>query len=218
MDKQEFITALHVIATEEFRDIPNEQEFVHDYSQQFTRKINKLIKNEKQHYWYLINSIPKKIAVIFLVFIIMLSTACSVTAIREPIVRFFVETYEKFTHYFFEGDVSESIQYEYDLDMTSYGFNMIDYQKGDATIIKSYQNDQGDIIDFSQSITDQTELFVDAEKGETITEHVGELTINIYISENCLKAIWIQDSYLMQITYYGNSNTDVILEMIQTLK
>ena len=68
------------------------------FSENFENKMQKLIRAQKISYFYLINTVGKRAAVIILAIMISLTaTTFGVKAIRESVIKFITETFEKFT-------------------------------------------------------------------------------------------------------------------------
>ena len=72
------------------------------FSPAFERKMDRLIRAQRQPYYLLVNTKPKRALLSFAVVIVLLIVmVLSVSALREPVVRFIVEVYEKFTKVFY---------------------------------------------------------------------------------------------------------------------
>ena len=75
------------------------------FSEDFENKMQKLIKMQKKSYFHLINTVGKWVAVIILAIMISLTaTTFGVKAIRESVIKFITETFEKFTAVSVEDD------------------------------------------------------------------------------------------------------------------
>jgi hypothetical protein len=78
------------------------------FSPKFERKMERLLRAQKKPYYPLVNTNFKKaVLAMAVVFILMVTTVFSVSALREPVVRFFVEVYEKFSQVFFHHNEEE---------------------------------------------------------------------------------------------------------------
>lgn len=218
MTKAVLKNAFREAVSYEFRDIPHDDSKIqYEFSPEFERKIKKLIRKEKRPLWHFVNTAAKRAAVIAAVFIMLLTTACSVKAIREPTVRFLIEVYETFTEYSFEGDKSDTITKEYHLPAPE-GFTQTDYLRDDAGITTTYENEHGDIIRFSQAVTDETNLFIDGEKAEIDIIEVSSRKVHIYSHDSISVAIWIEDSYLLKLVCHGDFSEQSIIDMIEAIK
>mgnify|MGYP003303261871 CR=1 FL=1 len=107
------------------KTIPSNEELSYiTFTKDFEEKMQKLIESERKFYFYWINTVRKRVAIIILAIIISLtSVTFGVKAIREPVIRFIVETFEKFSNVVFVGDKSEEdeeIYYNFETINPSY--------------------------------------------------------------------------------------------------
>lgn len=106
--------AFDVIAREEAKDLPTPEECAHiTFSAEFEQKMQRLINKEKKPYYYLINTVGKRVAcVIVAVLLVLTSVTFGVKAIREAVIDFFVETFEKFSIVGFKDeDIPSKLDY-----------------------------------------------------------------------------------------------------------
>lgn len=101
--------ALDLYCIEFCKTLPTDEELSGiTFSEEFERKMQKLIDRQKKFYYYWFNTVGKRVAAIILVLLLSLTTITfSVRALREPVIRFIVETYEKFSNVIFVNDKSE---------------------------------------------------------------------------------------------------------------
>lgn len=218
MTKVELLNAIREAATYEFRDIPrDDSQIPHKFSAEFEYKIAKLIQKEKSFFWHFINTASKRVAVIVLVFVMLFTTACSVKAIREPIVRFLTEVYETFTQYFFEGEKTNVITEKYQISAIPTGFSEESVFETDTVITVVYQNAQNNTIHFTQSITDGTTIYLDSEKGDRKTIAVSEYEVHLYSQNGVLFAMWVHDGYYFEVVCYGDFSENHMISLIQSV-
>lgn len=68
------------------------------FSETFETKMKKLLSLQKKSYYKLINTVGKRVVIIILTLIISLTVATfSVKALREAVIEFITETFEKYT-------------------------------------------------------------------------------------------------------------------------
>ncbi len=220
MTKAELKNAFREAASYEFRDIPRDNSQIqHEFSPEFEQKIEKLIRKEKKVLWHFVNTASKRVAVIVAVFMMLFTTACSVEAIREPIVRFLIEVYETFTEYRFEGDTAETITKEYRLSIVPDGFTQTDYVEEDAVIITTYENTLGDMIRFTQSITSDTSLKIDNENNDLEIVNISGREVHLYTQDNLITAVWIEDTYLFKVSCHGDNFTKQdVIDIVEMIK
>lgn len=218
ISKSDFFDMLRDYASLEFADLPqNESDINYEFSSRFERKMKRLF-NEIDSY----SSIKRRrsyktIIAIAAAVLILLMGLMNVSAIRNPIVNFFTEKYESFVAFFFDGDLSEQIDYEYSFSELPVGFSEIQSEKDDKQIHKVYENINGDLIIFEQHITELTDHTLDNESGKSTTIILSGIEVMIYQSndEDLWVANWCDNSYFFYLTYYGCTSQ---AELINVLK
>lgn len=218
MTKVELMNAFREAATYEFRDIPRDDtQIPHKFSAEFEYKIEKLIQKEKSFFWHFVNTASKRVALIVLVFVMLLTTACSVKAIREPIVRFLTEVYETFTEYFFEGEKTSVITEKYYISAIPNGFVEESAYETDTTINIVYRSAENNMIHYTQAVTDETTIYLDTEKADSKTITISEHEVHLYAQEGVLYAMWTSSGYYFEIICYGDFSEDDIVGLIQSV-
>lgn len=169
--------ALAIIAEEEAAKLPSEEECVGvTFSEEFERKMEKLIKFQKKPYYSYVNTVGKRVACIILAVLIALTTVTfSVKALREAVIEFFVETFEKFSIVrFSEDDTSENSRIIEDYYVPTYipeGYKLqndekliskrrITYNKGNAYLyfIQSKLQSNSTYFDTENSIVQEVSV------------------------------------------------------------
>lgn len=108
MSKTDFKNAFREVVSSEFAHIPTDESSIDfTFSERFNKRMEKLIRSQKKVYYNFVNTAYKRVAILCVILLTMLTTACSVKAIREPIVNFIKQVYESFTHYSYDGDTTE---------------------------------------------------------------------------------------------------------------
>ncbi len=74
------------------------------YSEKYLKYIDRLTKQTKSPFYKYFNTIGKRVAGFAAAMLIAFSCSMTVKAIREPVVEFFANIYEKFVEIFFEED------------------------------------------------------------------------------------------------------------------
>jgi len=82
-----------------------ECDFRYEFSERFEKRMNRLIKTHKKPYYSFINTVGKRVVVSIMA---VLAATFSVKALRDPVVKFLIEVYEKFTSIVFHADDFES--------------------------------------------------------------------------------------------------------------
>ncbi len=221
VSKEEFFGILREYASKEFEHIPKcDDEIDYEFSEEFEKKIKKLIDSIGN------NKKPRKlnhrkaIAVLIAAIIVAFAGAMSVSAIREPIVDFIYKVYDGFTDLFFEGDTTNNIAYIYSLSEIPEGFVEIEQLTTDGVVYVKYENKESKkIIEFCQNITEDSSFSLDNEHGRVETVQINGQSINIYISDygNYYYAFWNVDCYYMELIYHGVTTLEEIQNLIKLI-
>lgn len=217
--KLKFDNAVREVIAMEFTDIPrNEDEIDLAFSPKFEAKMEKLIAKEKNSFWRITNTPRKRLAVILVAIMILFTTACGIDAIREPIVNFIMEVADTFYDFIYNGEVTNTISYEYQLVPVPDGFEEVSVERTDPTVIRTYIDGSGNQIVLSQNISDGTTVAIDSEKGTITTVTVNNIEAVIYEYDNVAQAIWSSDSYVFFLTYYGDIEISAMQDLISSVK
>jgi len=217
--KNEFLEALREVASSEFRQIPsNEDEIDYAFSPRFMKRMQKLFRNQKKAYWNLINTVGKRVAVIFVAAVILFATACSFKPVRESIARFFTQVYETFSSCFVEGDTVGAIERVYSLESPPEGFVQTDRFEGEAVITTTYQNERGDTIAITQMKTTENNAKLDREHIQMKSETIGACEVFISQGRGKSRIMWLQDQHYMQITSTGDVDIEVLKKIVAALQ
>ena len=219
MSKAELQKAFREAASFEFAEIPrDDMQIQYEFSAAFETKMERLLQKEKKFTWRFVNTAAKRAAVAVAVCMLLILTACSVPAIREPIVRFIVEIFDGGNVYDFEGDITDTISQKYEMTFVPDGFTLIDTFACDGGITYTYENESGKKILFDQAVTDGTSLSVDNENGTyKIIEVAGHET-HLYFRGTTSVAFWIEDVYFFQITSNDSITEETLIKMVESVE
>lgn len=197
------IKAFDVIALEEAKALPTPDECEHiTFSAEFEQKMRKLINREKKPYYYLINTVGKRVACIILAALITLtSVTFGVKAIREAVIDFFVETFEKFSIVGFKDeDIPENnkiIETYYAPTYIPEGYELVLDEKLSMYRIMEFISETGK-INFEQKLINSNDIYVDTENVEseeiTILQHKA-----LYLNKGEKVLICWNDNYYSYI-------------------
>lgn len=211
--------ALREVVSREFADIPQQENKIdYAFSDDFMRRMDKLTKAEKSRFWRMTNTIPKRVAAVFVAIMLIALTACSIPTVRAAVVDFIKETYDNCIRLFTGETGSKKISAHYVLTDLPDGFEEISTTETGTRNIVSYQNANGDQIILTQSITEDYAIFLDNENGELSEIDLSGTNVSVYESDDCTVAIWLQDSYAFHLTIYGDYDIDYIIDLVGTVQ
>ena len=219
MNRVRLNQAFREVVSMEFADIPcDEKQIQFNFSDKFTKKMEKLIECQKMPYWKYVNTVGKRIAIVAILLLSITVTALGNESVKASMLQWCEDIYEEYIRYYFEGDTTKRIEYEYQLMYVPEGFEKVYEQRDEETVIIGYENESGDYIQFEQHATVGYDFNVDNEKGEWSNILIGDEEVRVYEHPDLMYAIWIENGYSMHIMYHGCQDIKIIYEMIKEMK
>lgn len=216
---ENFNSILRELVCREYAAIPNcENEIAYEFSHDFRNKMNRMIRAQKRPIWNLSQSIPKKVAIVMLFLLLLLTTACGIPAVREAFEGFITELRNGGYEMEVEGAKTTHIEKILLPYYVPEGFTEFNKIVNEGAVILEYENEVGERIIYSQSPTCNNNIFWDAENAEISSVQINGH--NTYISSlgDTQDALWLQDNYLITITCIGDIKYEVIVEMIKNVR
>ncbi|MBR7098599.1 MAG: DUF4367 domain-containing protein [Clostridia bacterium] len=188
-------------------------------SQAYCDHMQRLIRKETHWTRPFVRNKTRKTLTLLVAATLIIASLLSVSAIREPIVKYMKTAYEKFTHFFFEEDSSE-----YDTIIeTSYAPTWIPEEYLETSVEKTlthirYKWDKNDDrIFFSQKVIGINSVHLNTEmENYTPMERNGQIYYyNESVDVYCY--IWTIDNYAFNLVCENMEKDDVlkILDSIQ---
>lgn len=217
MNQAELFDAFRVVASEEFSDVPDNSQLHHIFSNRFEKRMNKLIRNQANNFWYFVNTTKKRIAIAVFACFALTATACSVPEILEPIVEFIEKTYDTFTQFFFDRQEKPTITKEYSISPLPDEFIEVSVERDDNVIKKLYRHSNGNSFSFSQLTLDYSTTTFDLERDDFKHLTINDLDVYLYQSNNS-SAVCFSDEYVFFLDYYGNITTTEFCDLIARIQ
>ena len=127
-----------------------------DLGNDYERHMNNLIKRSKNPFSRYFNTASRCVAGIAAAILIVFSCSMTVSAVREPVIEFFTNIYEKFVEIFFEEDdiakAPDTIETVYTLGFIPDGYEISQFIIDELTTDMTWQNQHGDMIVLSQGV------------------------------------------------------------------
>lgn len=231
MDKYEITDDLlfqHCTNVENFilEQIPDEEDIDYEYPKEFEKKIKKIIKKEKSGLF--LNKIclyTKKIAVVFIAFLISLFTiTMSVEALRVKLFDMVKEVYEKFTIYKFKIDENDNKKVNFlekkSINYLPNGFEEIDRAEYDNDISLIY-SDGEDYITFNYLLIENSNLYMDTENAKINKVQINNFYADYIEKENKSRLVWQDENILydLKLDYINKDKyLDIKSELIKIAK
>lgn len=208
----------------EIAQLPEDKNILWTPSADFEDKMAKLICGNKKQYRGLAGFSARRIACIALVVLTMFGTAMSVKAIRKPIVRFLVETNEKFAMMISSGQkettMPETIEKAYTLSdcLRSKGYEMTLESTETLVHYEVYEDASGNKIVFNQSVLASTYITIDA--GNLLIEDISVNNNSGKYHQNkaTVNLVWTDSGYVFEITAPSSVGREDLINIAKGLK
>lgn len=147
--------ALHIHQEKALTDLPNDKELEKiTFTEKFEKQMQKLIKSQKKPYYNMTNSVGKRFACVLVAIIVLFTMMMSVTAIREPFIKFIVESFEEYSQVTFrkKTDYNPETFVPYSPEYVPDGYKITN--KDSALNMYNdieYTNENGAILNYSQT-------------------------------------------------------------------
>ena len=207
--------ALALIAEEDAALLPSAKESAAvSFSDGFNRKMEKLIKFQKKPYYHILNTVGKRVAcIVTAVFLAISCVTFSVKALRNTVVEFFVETFEKFSIIGVKDGAVENnltkIKTYYVPTYLPLGFELSEEIKtGNLQSLEYFSGEKR--VSFSQQIVGDGEYYIDTEGAETKEVFINDGKGYLSKKEDVTVLYWNDDFYVFAITAIGLEESEVI--------
>ena len=218
MTRAELNQAFREAVSLEFVGIPYVEETIEfDFSNDFQKRMEKLIARQKKVYWEYVNTAKKRVAIVAIVCLSSFITACTNPEFREPIIHQMEKLEGFIRHYFIEGSMMQEIEDLYSLSNIPDEYETIFEYGNSKWHMVRYQDEEGHQIELSQHASDQLNYNV---KDEVVNEYqvkIRNIEVTIFEYSDSMRAIWIEDGYGFDMIYEGCVNVDVIIQMIEAI-
>lgn len=207
-------SALHHI----YLDNADENNLHHSFSHKYQQKMTKLIKHEKNILWRMSNTFQKKVCIVAMALIIIVSSSYDAIAWGKNAVSFIIEKYEEYYNYRFESDVQKHITKTYLIGSLPQGYELTEEVRTESINITKYQDSQMNSIMFSQEITNGTNFTIDSKNEEEFIKKINGIDISFFIQEKMIQALWINDGYYFRLSCQGDLTLQNVIDIIEAIK
>ncbi len=216
INKERFKQAIRAAISSEYENILDNEDIInYTFSERFMKRMNKLIKAQRKPYYFLVNTALKRVAVAIIAVSIMFSASMSVKAVREPVIEFIVEIYERFTKYFICDNAVYNPSKVYELTNLPDGYEMESRVNNEAVITTTYINKSGNKIVLQQHLITSGTFIYDINKYNFKSIQLKNVSVDIYYNTELSSAIWIIDNdSVLKLIVYNDIILDDLIELI----
>lgn len=189
-------------------------------SPEYVKAMDKLLKKEKKMQRQFFKNKKRKLLTILIAALLIFSSIFSVSAIREPIIEYVKNVYEKFTHFFFDkepGTLFSDIEDEYIATWLPNSYSLTSCIKLPADIRYQWDNEDS-FIKFDQSILGIDSVHLNTEKENYTCLDFNNQLYYYNKSNQTYFFIWTTDDYAFNLTCSESVGWDNILKILENIK
>ena len=191
------------------------------YSEEYLRDMEKLIKKSRNPIRGCFDTVGKRVAAAVIAAVALSGSMMSVSAVREPVVEFITNVYEKFVEIFFdEEDVAKApstIDTVYTLGIVPKGYTINKYIIDADSTYMSWINNNGEKLVFMQGILDGNNM-IDNEDAQFELISIDGMKI-AYANKNGAKYyFWNTLDYKFTLFVSQTISHDTALELIESIE
>ncbi len=223
--REEFLLKQAVAAyvEEEMTRLPSDEEIgMHQFSPEFERKMEKLLRHEHRPHRILLHSTGKRVAVLAAVIALLAASMLSVGAVRESIVSFFTQVYEEFTAIIFDQPEETGRTYEADsinaIEVTYIpeGFELKQQGKNNGWASIEYVDNNDGYIVIDQRILREHEIGFNTENIEYQTVIINGHKGLYYENQGYTTLMWNNETQYFIIS--GNVDKNEIIKIAESIQ
>lgn len=230
VQRDKLYEAFDLYSKELCETLPSDEELANiSFSDEFEEKMQKLIEKQKKFYYYWLNTAGKRAAaVIAALFVGLTAVTFGVKAIREPFLRFIVETFEKFSSIIFINDddnssqsnVAASADVELEVAEPQYipdGF-VLESKNEDFMVYQElyFNSDKSKSIVYTQMITKNAIVQADTEDTTYNNIQINGYEAISYTRNGNNTVVFNSDKYVFTVT--GSVDMNEIIKIAESIK
>jgi hypothetical protein len=203
----------------EIETLPADDEIEYEFSNEFKRKIKKLIRQNKTRSQVEAMAFLRMRVVVFVAaIIILLVSAMSVSAMRAAVFEFITEVNEKFTHIFFnESRSSQDAADGFAIYEPAYipeGFKLVN-KNTDGLVLLEYEK-ENDFISYSQQCLENVSSNINTEGVRLEELEFKGLPAKYYSNQGVQNLIWYDDKYMYMVS--STLDRDIVFKIAESVE
>ena len=169
-------------------------------SENFKERMRKMLNRQKCGFFVLFGTAGRRVASILITLLVAATvTTASVEALREPVVQFFTEVFEKFTQVFFVDDTPDTPQVEMEKRAPAYipeGYALEKEEDFSYVYRITYiHSETGEKIRYNQQWKESINVFADTENTQHTKITVGNCQGVTYSNKDIHTVVYSDDQY-----------------------
>lgn len=186
----------------------------------YIKRMERLMKWQKRSCWKYVNTVGKRIAMIAVVIALAFGLSMSVSAVREPVVKFFVHIYERFVEFFYDDDVvtkaPSTIETVYTLGYVPEGYELESCSIEKMATCFIWINEAGEQIVFSQRTLNGNN-FLDYENTNYEIVYIEDIKIALANKNEVKYCFWNCEEYRYSLIVPETLSFDIVILLINSI-
>lgn len=164
------------------------------------RNFHSLAKKRKSFVWQATKTIPRRVGIVLVAVLVTFCLMMSISAIRTPIVNFFVDIFESFISISVDGGAPKEIKEVYLPTYTPQGFTQDSLTNDGFHIQAMWKNEDGNTLVFTQDILNSSyEKTLDNAVSGYEKTSVGEKDLYYTQKYDQYVFVWASEEYIFLI-------------------
>ena len=189
------------------------------FSPQYEKKMARLIKKQKRPYWKFTNTVGKRIAVIALAFLMLFGLSMTIKAVREPVISFIENVFEKFSELFVNKSETQNapdkIEEVYTLSGLPDEYEEVLFYNTEI-LVKTVWSEGKNEISFSQSKLNSKITF-DIESSETKRILLNNAEVFYNYKNQKTQIFWRNNFYVFIIEYSDFASENEMIKLYESV-
>ena len=189
------------------------------YSKRYKRNIERLFSGKTKNHPKFFNTVGKRIAACVAAAVIAFSGTMSISAIREPVIEFFTNMYEKFVEIFFDGEnvsgAPTEIETVYTLGYVPDGYELEKKERVGASVKTIFTNGEDNIVLSQYPLTN--DLTFDNENSNFQIIAMSDFEVAVIEKNKIRLFYWSNEKYAFNLTVPKELGNDECIEIIESL-
>lgn len=200
----------------EFSHVYEDEDLNYEFSEEYIRHKEKLIKSVGRPYWKFVNTIAKKVAVIIVTLIIAFSSLMTVGAFREKVVDFIYKIYKIYSDVTSDNDEKNLSGNHYTIFNIPTGYTYTFSNKYQRIISTYWGSVNSTYIMLTQTDTSNTNKF-NSEHGELSEKIINNTPCLVCVDNNLYYCYWEFDGYRFELIYPLDLGEEFMSEVVGNL-
>ncbi|MEM1891888.1 MAG: DUF4367 domain-containing protein [Nitrososphaerota archaeon] len=203
----------------EMEALPADNEIYYEFSDDFEKKMQKLIHRSKKGYtargWV---AWRRRAVALIAAIIILFASAMSVPAVRASVIEFITEVYEKFTHIFFDESRSpRDASDEFTIYEPAYipeGFELVN-KITNGLVLMEYEK-ENDFLSYGQQRLENVSMHINTEGVELEELEFKGFPAKYYFNRGVHNLLWHDNEYMYMVS--STLDRDIVFKIAESVE